>query len=303
MVYCTFNLNLLIYQLFELLRSYIKFSAICSLAEEFFHPFELRAGISKLYGRDKNASRIIGGQNAEQGEYPWVAALYRNGKFRCTFSILSESWLLGAAHCLVDITGKVYPIRTFTAIVGHVNRSSSAINVTFSSIITHRKYESFRAKNDIALCKLSKPLTFDDNIKPICIPSSGKDFVGKSALAMGWGSTRRVGHRIPQLLQVVKVDIASHGWCSFIYWLAGFGTIYLSKNQLCAGSLMVGVCNGDSGGPLILDEGERNVTVGITSFGTWAGCAPLGIPAVYTAVSQYVEWIKEKIDEDFCIVD
>ncbi|XP_023224021.1 transmembrane protease serine 3-like, partial [Centruroides sculpturatus] len=203
----------------------------------------------------------------------------------------------------LSFRGKVYPIRSFSAVVGNVNRSLSSTKVSFSSIIIHKEYKSFRVKNDIALCKLSTPLQFDENTQAVCIPNTNQDFVGKMALAMGWGNTRRINNRIPELLQVVKVDISSHRWCSFIYWVAGLGTIYLSKNQLCAGSLMVGVCNGDSGGPLILDEGDRNITVGITSFGTWAGCAPLGIPAVYTAINRYVKWIKDNVDEDFCIVD
>lgn len=44
-------------------------------------------------------------------------------------------------------------------------------------------------------------------------------------------------------------------------------------------------CVGDSGGPLICDS----VQYGITSFGL--GCAQLGMPAVFTNVSAFHDWI------------
>ena len=51
-------------------------------------------------------------------------------------------------------------------------------------------------------------------------------------------------------------------------------------------------CNGDSGGPLVLANEERTL-IGITSYGIALGCE-VGWPGVFTRVTSYLDWIKEK---------
>lgn len=69
----------------------------------------------------------------------------------------------------------------------------------------------------------------------------------------------------------------------------------LNKNQICAGDWLGerDTCAGDSGGPILVKiESEERVLpyiVGITSFGGY--CAS-GLPAVYTRISEYREWIE-----------
>ena len=42
---------------------------------------------------------IVGGNVADDGAWPWVAGLYYHGLFRCGAVLISEHWLLTAAHC------------------------------------------------------------------------------------------------------------------------------------------------------------------------------------------------------------
>lgn len=54
-------------------------------------------------------------------------------------------------------------------------------------------------------------------------------------------------------------------------------------------------CGGDSGGPLVFREfaGEPWYEVGLVSYGTRT-CG-IGIPAVYTKVASFLNWIEEKM--------
>jgi len=47
----------------------------------------------------EQANRIIGGSTAARGQIPWQVALIINGAFFCGGSLISERWVLTAAHC------------------------------------------------------------------------------------------------------------------------------------------------------------------------------------------------------------
>ena len=63
---------------------------------------------------------------------------------------------------------------------------------------------------------------------------------------------------------------------------------------------MYTISQGDSGGPLMCEYQGRWHLTGIVSAGF--ECGNPVIPAIYTRVSRYIEWIKEtmkKVDSDF----
>jgi secreted trypsin-like serine protease len=50
---------------------------------------------------NEEASRITGGSPAARGQFPWQVALIKDNDFFCGGSLISNLWVLSAAHCVV----------------------------------------------------------------------------------------------------------------------------------------------------------------------------------------------------------
>lgn len=62
-----------------------------------------------------------------------------------------------------------------------------------SAIIRHRSFDQNTYNHDIALLKLRKPIQFNKNIMPVCLPTDNADPSGKTGIAVGWGRTSEGG--------------------------------------------------------------------------------------------------------------
>ncbi|KAF8364381.1 hypothetical protein PRIPAC_91304 [Pristionchus pacificus] len=71
----------------------------------------------------------------------------------------------------------------------------------------------------------------------------------------------------------------------------------LTSAHICAGAYGHSPINGDSGGPLMLKNGERWTQIGIVSFGYKEYMPQFDLaPAVFTNVREYCEWIEEETE-------
>jgi secreted trypsin-like serine protease len=50
-----------------------------------------------------NSHKIVGGEEAQPNQFPWLVALFANSWF-CSASLISEEWVLTAAHCVDGAT-------------------------------------------------------------------------------------------------------------------------------------------------------------------------------------------------------
>ncbi|XP_034557725.1 suppression of tumorigenicity 14a [Notolabrus celidotus] len=238
-------------------------------------------------------SRIVGGQDAEEGEYPWQVSLHVKGYGHvCGASIISQRWLVTAAHCVQD-DGKTRYSQpgTWEAYLGlHTQRKigSTVVKRNLKQVISHPNYNAYTYDNDIALMELDTPVTYTDYIKPICLPASQHDFpTGNHVWITGWGATREGGFAAT-VLQKAQVRIINSTVCNKL--MDG----QITSRMLCAGVLSGGVdaCQGDSGGPLSSPTGSRSFLAGVVSWGD--GCARRNKPGIYTTVTKFRGWIKEK---------
>uniref|UniRef100_A0A3Q2DVA5 Peptidase S1 domain-containing protein n=1 Tax=Cyprinodon variegatus TaxID=28743 RepID=A0A3Q2DVA5_CYPVA len=241
--------------------------------------------IYQLCGQPSLNSRIVGGETAAPGSWPWQVSLHIFDHF-CGGSLVTDQWVLTAAHCVE----RVYLGR-------QVQNGSNPNEVTRTvyKIILHPDYDPFVIDNDIALLKLSLPVNFTSYISPVCLAASDSTFYsGVESWVTGWGNVGIFDFLpSPGNLLEVEAQIVGNGQCRCDYSDLGF--LSITDNMICAGFQEggKGPCFGDSGGPLVSKQGDRWIQAGVVSFGV--GCAKPFFPAVYARVSQYNEWINSHI--------
>ncbi|XP_034024411.1 suppression of tumorigenicity 14a [Thalassophryne amazonica] len=238
-------------------------------------------------------SRIVGGQNAAEGEFPWQVSLQVSGNHVCGAALISNIWLLTAAHCVQDVPTIRYSQPSTWKVYLGLHTQGVAENVVtrnLQQIIPHPNYNSYTYDNDIALMKLDSPVDNTDYIRPICMPSPQHVFeTGESVWITGWGA-RREGGGAATTLQKAKVRIINSETCNKL-----MGD-QITSRMLCAGVLEGGIdaCQGDSGGPLSVPSiSGRMFLGGLVSWGE--GCAQKNKPGIYTRITKFRGWITEKM--------
>jgi secreted trypsin-like serine protease len=239
--------------------------------------------------------QIVGGIEATPNEFPWQILLTYSGlSASCGGSVIHESWILTAAHC---VYGENPAWRTVVA--GIHDRTSDASNPylqrrSVKRIIVHPNYNNSTLDYDIALLELSTPLTLNSQVAPIYLAgASDASLYNPSTVftVSGWGHTSYNGSAAIKLRKV-NVPVVSSATCDGVY-----GTI--TERMFCAGNFAVGgvdSCQGDSGGPIFKNDSGVYKLTGVVSSGT--GCALPGYPGIYTHVANLRPWVESFVPID-----
>nr|ABV21979.1 complement component factor I [Ginglymostoma cirratum] len=256
---------------------------------------KISCGISNVTGDFevhtlKRSKRLVGGEEALQGQFPWQIAVYDGTRLNCGGVFIGGCWILTAAHCL-----RLYHMSDYVVRIAKYNKRDVAVNeeiLPVEKIIIHHDYVPKTYQNDIALIKVVHvfsekeciPLSHD--VLPVCVPWSEYLFrPKKTCVISGWGYAS--GDRV-SILRWAELNI--FGNCSEIYK----SDFYAGME--CAGKMdgTVDACKGDSGGPLVCtDERNEAYVWGLVSWGE--ECGKYGRPGVYTKVSHYFEWISNHV--------
>uniref|UniRef100_A0A6P4EUP3 LOW QUALITY PROTEIN: proclotting enzyme n=1 Tax=Drosophila rhopaloa TaxID=1041015 RepID=A0A6P4EUP3_DRORH len=240
---------------------------------------------------------IVRGKEFPRGMYPWLSAIYhkesRSLAFKCGGSLITTSIVISAAHC-------VYRMAEDRVVIGlgrydlddYGEDGAEMHNVM--RLLTHPEYNTrLLSDADIALITIERPATFNDIIAPFCLWTvEASRTVSTSGFIAGWGKDEQ-GLSRTQYPRVVEAEIASATNCAS-NWRASMVT----DRSLCAGNRDgSGPCLGDSGGGLMVKQGDRWLLRGIVSTGERGtnGTCQLNQYVLYCDLSKHMNWINNNI--------
>ncbi|XP_057365164.1 brachyurin-like isoform X2 [Daphnia carinata] len=246
------------------------------------------------YSNNGPWTKIVGGVETAPHEFPWQVFLVlhktNDESFACGGSLISDRWILTAAHCLINtnlihITLGAHDLED----EGEVHQE----RYTSREYLIHPDWDSETLHADIALVRLPATISFSKYIQPVCLDSPSDpavDYVNDTVLLTGWGLTSDESGGVSSVLRKTMVKVITNEKC-----LEQYDSVITDEMICTSGEDHQGSCHGDSGGPMNFRQADGTwKQIGIVSFGSNQGCES-GYANGFTRVSSFSSWIKNTI--------
>lgn len=200
--------------------------------------------------------RVVGGYNARPNQFPFTVVLRKNDRFACGGSIINSQWVLTAKHCVRGASTSSLKITAGEHSLSSSESTEQSRRV--SRVVSH-------SSRDLALLKLSSPLSFNASVKKIdiaALPDVNRYFV-----VAGWGATNANGTGSSDTLKYYTPKRADSSVCGSI------------SGEFCGDDSTNRdwqACYGDSGGPAFYyDRGWRlaGAVQGASRTGSGGACS------------------------------
>jgi hypothetical protein len=254
----------------------------------------------KEHSKEQPRNLIVGGTEVTEGSYPYLAYLDVIGaegdQYFCGGTLIAADWILTSAQCILNAT-------EITVILGAHDITNAcsqggpvechSVNIK-ENVHVFPEYDPKYLEADFAMLKLaidSDKATAAINMKYTLPKVKDKVWIaGRGATADGEYSSV-----VPM---ETAAEVVSHDECEGAY-----GSSITPDLQCAKGQGMYDTCYGDSGGPIIVklsdigsgsdyvDTDERDLLVGVVSWGGSPRCPSSSLPALYSRVASALSWI------------
>jgi secreted trypsin-like serine protease len=147
---------------------------------------QLAWGAPNYLPRPRHGGRIVGGIQIKIEDAPYQAALTANYLQFCGGSIISDTWILTAAHCVDGMDVSALQVR-----VGSEKHATAGYLLGVQKIVIHPLYNPYTIDYDFALVELAVDIPTEGPQQTILLPEQDEPVVdGTLALVSGWGETK-----------------------------------------------------------------------------------------------------------------
>ncbi|XP_055531960.1 polyserase-2-like [Wyeomyia smithii] len=246
---------------------------------------------------------IFGGKAALEANWPWHAAIYRKlakgEEYICGGTIISENFVLTAAHCTVSFRSPL-SADNFLVKLGLHNRSYPTENTVIYEVvevIRHDAFSSNNLQNDIALLRTEEDITYSDYIQPVCLwPVEKSDLnsvLNTPGAVVGWGLGD--AYKPEEILQEAELSVVDYATCLKSKPEHFSKLLSKEKSNYCAGNQnMTNVCDGDSGGGMYFIIDNAWYIRGLVSAGVRSErkgrCDPRQF-VTFSDIPYYLKWL------------
>ncbi|KAL7307102.1 hypothetical protein TKK_0000834 [Trichogramma kaykai] len=254
----------------------------------------------------------------------WIPTWFASDFF-CGASIINQRYLLTAAHCifeklfanelrqLIFICLFVFSyscrenseqwqqtdVVVGTNLVGQANATIYQVDrfIIHGDFISLDSSRWDRGINDIALVRVTKDIVYNEYVQPIRLAAKDhKLHEGSIVTITGWGKLSNTYEGSSKSLQMISRKVSNFRECKK-QWMY-MHEIPLDDGILCTVDILPtdqgGICKGDSGSPLV---DENGIQVGIATISDGCGLTHI-VPEGYTKVSHYADWIEACLKRD-----
>jgi MYXO-CTERM domain-containing protein len=199
-----------------------------------------------------------------------LVAVLGNSLAKCTATLISPHVLLTAAHCIAETTGARYVL-----FLGPDDSTVATRDLLpVSAALFDPQYDGNPANgHDIAVVAVATPPALP--IVPINRAPLTSAALGRPARYVGYGLTDGVAQSGDGVKREATASVGQIG-----------------RNLILIGANPHGTCNGDSGGPLLMDTGRGEAIVGVVSFGDDQACLT---NSFFQRLDTQVAWVDEQI--------
>ncbi|VFV21436.1 complement factor d [Lynx pardinus] len=209
-----------------------------------------------------------------------MASVQVNGKHVCGGFLVSERWVLSAAHCVEDLADGKLQVLLGAHSLSQPEPSKRLYDVLRA--VPHPDSRPDTIDHDLLLLQLSEKAELGPAVQPLAWQRLDHDVAaGTLCDVAGWGVVTHTGRR-PDRLQQLQLRVLDRATCNQRTYHDGT----ITQSMMCGESNRRDTCKGDSGGPLVCG----GVAEAVVTSGSRV-CGNRKKPGIYTRLASYVAWI------------